>query len=401
MSKGKHTHNPFGDDLRSCRRALNHRGLKPFPNEVCLMSKATGRSKPAPIRWCVIGAFMDSGEDVELVIEAIDQAAARDVAHRRGVAVTSVRPEIPIQPAQIVEVRRQQVVTRPPTPLREWTPGPVPAGHSANAPTVNVNMPRSNSEAVAGMIMGIMACLGGCIPVINFLAAIVGAIGFVFSLSGLLSAKRRGGGGYALAGLLLSALGAGPTAFVMIAAWAKSQQVKEQTRAGLAEERPRPRVVGNPSMRDGKPATVGTSLSMGPAVVTLKAVRIGIPELAAGSRVDDLRESLIVRMQVRSMLTERKLAFEGWDSGDVLSSSRLIDDFGTEYRRRPAAIGPLVGDFDRGDISPGATVDVFLLFETPDPDAEWIELRLPGSVLGTSGSETFRIERSALGARGL
>jgi len=57
--------------------------------------------------------------------------------------------------------------------------------------------------AVAGLVLGILGAIGGWIPGLNYVAWLLALIGIILSAI----AMKRGGGGIAVAGLVLSIVG--------------------------------------------------------------------------------------------------------------------------------------------------------------------------------------------------
>lgn len=98
------------------------------------------------MRYIIRGADRDTAEDIELGIDAPDEATAREIAHRKGIMVSTVVPTI--VPAPVT-----RVVARP-------QPSRMEQGHYAGAPVVNIAPPRrGNSLGVASLVLGILAFL--------------------------------------------------------------------------------------------------------------------------------------------------------------------------------------------------------------------------------------------------
>ena len=136
----------------------------------------------------------------------------------------------PVQPAPAAQESAPQPAFQPapqPAPQPEYQPAPQPEYQPAPQPAyqqpvyqqpvyvqpVVASTPaqpakRKNGMATVGMIFGILTVCFCWIPAVNiFLTPILGLLGLVFSIVGLVK-KNVGGKGKAIAGLVLSLLGA-------------------------------------------------------------------------------------------------------------------------------------------------------------------------------------------------
>ena len=333
--------------------------------------------------FVVHGVDRESGLDTTLRIDASSSANARVKAELKGVVVTEV-VDLGANDAEVLEPNHARPIIRAaPRSLAAPIPAPpILPGHSVYAPTVNVNLPRSNSEAVAGMVMGVIACLGGCLPLFNILAVIVGSLGFLFSLSGYFSSFRVGGRGYALARMLLSLLGIAPTAVVLLAGLAASKSADELVMARPSEPAPRTRLPGRATLRDGVPVGFGRAIAFGRALVSV-----------AGAELDSPDGPIVIHVQVRNMSANLALPFKGWNVGTPEATTTLADDFGNTYLLWPRERSAREGSFlKKGSIPASMTADVYISYRAPKPDVMWLELTLPGAPLGEKESTTFRLD---------
>jgi hypothetical protein len=146
------------------------------------------------MKFQIVGADHQTGEDVEIIVEANDEVAAESLASRRNIMVSQV---------SLVRLSK-------PTPSIRAIPGPpLESGHVPNVPSINVHLPRrSSSLGIASLVLGVVAFLFCWVPWLGLLSMPLSAIGLLLGVSGFLVAISRGasGIGYPVAGALTAGL---------------------------------------------------------------------------------------------------------------------------------------------------------------------------------------------------
>jgi hypothetical protein len=198
-------------------------------------------------KFRVVGAYADTGEDAELVVDAATELAAAEVAQKRGVLVSRV---FAAQPPQEVVVQRSAMPAVPMgvQPGRQY----VHSGHDAAVPTINVNLPRrGNSAALTSLILGAIALVLCWIPLVNLLGGLVAGVGLLMALIGFAIALTRGGAGmgFTIGGGVLNALALGVTVMMYVILGGAAQAASE------AMEREAARIRQEAATRNAAPAT--------------------------------------------------------------------------------------------------------------------------------------------------
>lgn len=375
------------------------------------MSNRTDTSTDRPLkqRWMISGAYLDSGEDVEMIVEAPSESAARDIANKRGLVVSSLSLQRD-EPVRVVHVPRTEIAPAPTLPPTGYY-GAHPIGHSPTVPTINVNMPiRSNSMAMAGFIIGIICLVLGFIPFVNFIAAAVAIVGLILAGVGLLGCARRGGIGFAIGGIVLNGIAIVPTLLFILGSIAVARGVaaevaKDAERRREVQARVEKAADRTPRAQGGAAAPVPTGeaslgsgiqeiarpFRMGDVQVTVTGVEIGLVELAApfGGRGSTSQErQLSVRIELKSLSETKRIEYESWaaHSFSFRGKAELVDNFGNRYKRVDFGFGERVkGACDEHEtIDPGKTVIDILVFERPIEKAEWLQLTLPRKAVDAS-----------------
>lgn len=149
------------------------------------------------MKYSITGADKDTGEEIAMTIEAVDETAANEVAQRKGIVVSQVA-------LLASQVSRFPTSTYP-APLRQ----PFEQGHYRGTPLVNIAPPRRGSSlGVASLILGIIAFLICWIPIVSLIGVPLSALGLVLGLIGLpVALSRRGASvGYPIAGIAVCGL---------------------------------------------------------------------------------------------------------------------------------------------------------------------------------------------------
>jgi len=320
--------------------------------------------------------------------------------------------DAPIQP-----VRRQQAppVVQPP---------PLERGHVAQAPSVNVHMPkRSSSLGIVSLILGVVAFLICWIPLIGVVSIPVSALGVLLAAIGLLAALVRRGsgigwpiGGGAVSGLAL-AIGIAQVAALGGAAEAIRQSGEHANRtqqeivtAGVPSGSTREATARNTPEAD-MPAAQSPPAAPGPEWASAKnAVRQGDIELRVmrvltgkvplrsgfgdgeSSSEDDL---LAIHLEIINRSQNKKIEYRSWLGRDIAFSrdyATLQDNFGNTYKRISFGFGTkIVGHTESESIYPGKSLGDVLVFELPIDTAEYLRLELPAKNFGGEGMLRLQI----------
>ena len=323
------------------------------------------------MRYTIIGADRDTGEDVDLTLEAADEEAARDSAARKGILVASV-------------TRRRDLAHR--ESAQEFKPR-LEQGHIAGAPVLNVAMPRrSNSTAIACFILGIMAILFCWIPILGLLTVPLAALGLLLALIALIVAlTRRGAGlGFTITG---AALCCGAMLVSVSMFKAVDRAVNELSGIG-----PTQRVAKADAVAEWLPA--GQAVQIGDARVSIRSVAIRDPAMEGGSVYGE--KLLLVAVSIENRSQTLKMDYLGWDADAIMRRDEnvsLKDNFGNQYSYRDLSsygLRRVAGDITYADIYPGQSATDLLAFELPVAGIEHLDLRLPANNVGGERTDQIR-----------
>ena len=320
--------------------------------------------------------------------------------------------DAPIQP-----VRRQQAppVVQPP---------PLERGHVAQAPSVNVHMPkRSSSLGIVSLILGVVAFLICWIPLIGVVSIPVSALGVLLAAIGLLVALVRRGsgigwpiGGGAVSGLALAigiaqvaALGgaaeairqsgehANRTQQEIVTAGVPSGSTREAT-ARNTPEADMPAAQSPPAAPEPEWASAKNAVRQGDIELRVMRVLTGKVPLRSGfgdgesSSEDDL---LAIHLEMINRSQNKKIEYRSWLGRDIAFSrdyATLQDNFGNTYKRISFGFGTkIVGHTESESIYPGKSLGDVLVFELPIDTAEYLRLELPAKNFGGEGMLRLQI----------
>jgi len=320
--------------------------------------------------------------------------------------------DAPIQP-----VRRQQAppVVQPP---------PLERGHVAQAPSVNVHMPkRSSSLGIVSLILGVVAFLICWIPLIGVVSIPVSALGVLLAAIGLLVALVRRGsgigwpiGGGAVSGLALAigiaqvaALGgaaeairqsgehANRTQQEIVTAGVPSGSTREAT-ARNTPEADMPAAQSPPAAPEPEWASAKNAVRQGDIELRVMRVLTGKVPLRSGfgdgesSSEDDL---LAIHLEIINRSQNKKIEYRSWLGRDIAFSrdyATLQDNFGNTYKRISFGFGTkIVGHTESESIYPGKSLGDVLVFELPIDTAEYLRLELPAKNFGGEGMLRLQI----------
>lgn len=378
------------------------------------------------MRFTVTGADQDTGEPIELTVEAPDEAGAQEVAHRKGIMVSRVAPTA--------------LATRPPAAQARPVAQSLEQGHYRGAPVVNIAPPRrGNSMGVASLVLGVIAFLICWIPLVNLLGVPLSALGLLLGLIGLLVALTRKGAsiGYPIAGSAVCGLAlfiaiSMTGAFVGGLKKAGDELIRESERRNAtnqtvaaapiasvtpASDSPNPETPAGdwtppaptpatPPPAPKKPevewASAESPVKQNDTQVQVKAVRVGKVPLK-GRYGDGNGESkdvlLMIELEISNLSDTKKLEYRTWGGTAMSFGTRtaLTDNFDNRYKVVNFGFGnEVVGSVESASIYPGKSVRDVLVFEEPIGKVEHLNLELPASQFGGEGMLRIRIPASMI-----
>jgi hypothetical protein len=382
------------------------------------------------MKFSITGADKDTGETIEMTVDAADAKAAQEVAHRRGIIVSGVAllaVHSPQPPAQVSAVPVQQ---------------PLEQGHFRGAPVVNIAPPRrGNSLGIASLVLGILAFLICWIPLVNLLGVPLAALGLLLGLIGLLVAFTRKGAsigfpiaGSAVCGLALfiaisitGALAGGlKKASEDMLAESKRRNATNQT--AVAEPAPRKETApAAPPASDPKPDSVAATLTplvepppanpTTPAIewasaenpvrqgdVQLKVTAVKVGQVPLKETIGDgegrSKDTLLsIHIEITNLSETKKLDYRTWGGRAISFRSRmsLTDNFDNSYKVINFGFGSKVkGAVELESVYPGKAVGDVLVFEEPIGKVEHLNLELPAEQFGGTGMMRIRIPASMI-----
>lgn len=378
------------------------------------------------MKFNVTGADQDTGEPIEMTVEAPDEAGAQEVAHRKGIMVSRVAPAL---------------ATRPPAQARPVAVAqPLEQGHYRGAPVVNIAPPRrGNSLGVAALVLGILAFLICWIPFVNLLGVPLSALGLLLGLIGLLVAMTRKGAsiGYPIAGTAVCGLAlfiaiSMTGAFVGGLKKAGDEIIREAERRNATNQTAAPAPIVDASTPDSpkpdessapvvdstpppaftpppapkKPevewASAESPVRQGDTQVQVKAVRVGKVPLK-GRYGDGNGESkdvlLMIELEISNLSETKKLEYRTWGGTAMSFGTRtaLTDNFDNRYKVINFGFGnEVVGSVESESIYPGKLARDVLVFEEPIGKVEHLNLELPAAQFGGDGMLRVRIPASMI-----
>lgn len=360
------------------------------------------------MKYHVTGADRDTGEDLEIIIEAKNPAEAELAAKRRNLMVSGVAAMAPSQPEPVRSAPPR------PTPVQsnEW-------GHSQGAPSVNVHLPRRGSSlGVAALVLGIISLFFVWIPFINLIAVVLAAVGLLMAVIGLfVSLARKGSGiGYPIAGGVVCAI---PLVFGIILTFAainaREAIVKANVDRALRNVSTNQQLAGDGSNGAdpgaGTPATpagiswapASEAVRQGDVTVQITEVRVGSVKMSSGPGRDGVASDeplLKVTLRVTNTSANRKIEMRSWsnDSGWSRDTApALADNFENDYSQKGTGMyRPVGGLMIMESVYPGKSVVDVVAFQAPVDGIEFVRLELPAMNFGGDGMIRFEIPASMI-----
>jgi hypothetical protein len=110
---------------------------------------------------------------------------------------------------------------------------------------------------------------------------------------------------------------------------------------------------------------------------------------------------LVIGLRVTNAGVLRKIAYNGWDSGDKDRGRPMLrDDQGKTYAAKTFGPGWVVkGRAGSATIPPGKTLDDVLVFEAPPATVAYLRLELPGAPVGAKGKLQMEIPQHMIAFR--
>jgi len=359
------------------------------------------------MKFQIVGADRETGEDVEIIVDARDEVDAEAIAGRRNIMVSHVAP-VRLAP-------QAQVIRQAPPPQLEL-------GHVPGAPSVNVHLPRrSSSLGIASLVLGIVAFLFCWIPLLGIVSTPLSALGLVLAIAGFLVALfRRGTGiGYPIAGGLTSGL----ALFIAISMTMATSEAIRHVANVTSEDRATNQEVIRPSGRaptggaaaagpKQSPGAARTEVSWAPGTervrqgdvqVRVVSVRVGRIILEDTIRADTFESSqpyLRVVLEVKNASQSRKLDFTTWMGGDFSISrdfASVRDNHDNIYKRIDFGFSTHAqGHVESDSLYPGKSLYDVLVFEPPISDIDYLRLELPAKNFGGEGMIRFEIPKTMI-----
>ena len=137
-----------------------------------------------------------------------------------------------------------------------------------------------------------------------------------------------------------------------------------------------------------------SGLKRGDVMVTIRSAAVGLPESARRARQREIKECLLVSVELHNSGKTRKLDYRGWTPSRQVT---LTDDIGNEYRRR--VFRTALSGGQRGSpksLYPRKSLRDLLVFEPPVESAKFLRLELSADTFGAEGMLRFQIPMSML-----
>lgn len=373
------------------------------------------------MKFSIVGADKETGDNVEMTVEAASEAAAKEVAHRKGILVSKV--------ASVVVAAPRPMASPPPAEPRR-----LEQGHVINAPVVNVALPRRGSSlGIAALVLGILAFLICWIPFVNLLGVPLAALGLLLGLIGVVVALTRSGAGigFPIAGsavcgislvvaiMITGALvgGLGKAADELAAASKARNSTNQAPVTGTSTPGPADSAGGTSgSTRMPRPtpapvvpptptvewASAETPVRQGDVQVKIVSAKVGKVALRNSIRDQDSKSKddlLSVALEISNLSETRKFDYRTWggDAASIGSRTVLTDNFDNRYKVVNFGFAAEVkGAVSSESVYPGKSVTDVLVFEEPIGKVEFLNLELPAKQFGGEGMLRIRIPASMI-----
>jgi hypothetical protein len=381
-----------------------------------------------------------------LTIDASSAVEAEREANEMGFLVGAVRPASAAVVVEKAAPRSHPPAKREPSRTR---------GHDAQAPTVNVHVPRRGSSlGIAAIVLGVVAIAFCWIPLVGILSVPLSGIGLVAALIGFIVALDRKGSGIGLpiAGGALSALAlavalamnyavfsgierfnqelaaaneertaATPTVYTPVASAAENAEAQAPTDLDRVPSVPTPPTPPAPPLPDdawipldADRAALASDPSFQPGVfldgvqgvtngeisLWINRARVAKPKFRSSMRdnwVEGREPMLLLTLRVKNDSETRKLDYVSWTIDAREDGVRVIDEHGNDYRLTGDSISwEYDGQVRIATVYPGDAISDTLIIERPVDAAKTIYLTLPGIRVGAKHDIRLSYDTSRL-----
>jgi hypothetical protein len=262
-----------------------------------------------------------------------------------------------------------------------------------------------NGFGLASFLLGGLALAIASLSYVGMLAMPLSGLGVFLAFLGIVTAPKKGGMIYPIAGLTVclpvlvilifspGLLGGRPFAL----SWSKKQDA-----GGTVVHLPRQGRGWHVAVNEQEwmDASKG-SLTRDGVRLKISAVAVQPVETKDAKTGRTASERcLAISLKISNVDGLRKINYASWaesaPSGQKGSPS-LLDNLGRNYRRKKVSSDPdRTGHSRTATIDPGEAVEEVLVFEAPPQEIAFLSLELPGSALGVSGVFKLEIPRQMI-----
>jgi len=352
------------------------------------------------MRYRVSGVDKDTGELLEITLEAPSESAARAAAQKRGVSATEVGPAVATQASSAASGRGLE------------------QGHFVGAPVVNVALPRRGSSlGIASLVLGVLAFMICWIPFLNLLGVPLSALGLLLGLIGVVVAlTRKGSGiGFPIAGIVVCGLALGVAILMTTAIMSGVAAVGD----GIFAEQNESRATNQTSVGEGQSSGVkaeaapskstDAQVTWAPAespvrqgdvqvrITSVTVNKVKLPDRFGREQRESPEPGLVVALEIANLSETKKADYRTWgdDTFSFGDSTSLADNFGNSYRLVTFGLGERPeGGVLAESLYPGKSTSDVIVFEVPVEKAKFLDLTLPAKNFGGTGMIRLKIPAS-------
>ena len=315
------------------------------------------------MRYRIKALNRDTGEPVDLTVEAQSEDEAIKKAGDFGAVVESIRADPKSSPPQ------------------------APIAPQAGQASASAGFGASTGLGIAALILGIVGLLGAWIPFVGCFAIPVGGIGLIVGAIGAAIAfSKRDNIGMPVAGMIVSILAVGISVSMTIIAAAGMGSATEWLIEGAD--------TGGISATDAASASAvwqsgDEPVQHGDIEVEIWDVVVGRVQYEGGSQSSE--DQLTIRLDIRNTSKRHKIDYKPWSG---LGGAMLTDDSDNTYGRK---MGRVPGQA-RGTKSlyPDASINDVLVFERPIAAVQTLKLVLSAKNIGGTGRILIAIPRDMI-----
>jgi hypothetical protein len=400
------------------------------------------------MKFRIVGAHRETGDEVKMVVDAADNAAAAQWANDNDIMWTEITPyrAAPVTGSQIAKVQRAQQAAA----LAQMTSAETEPSYQTTYSTSAVNIPHTgvtymhqtvvkaqkgtSGLGIASLVLGIIAAIVCWIPFLGLLSLPVAAIGLFLGLLGFLVSLigGRSGAGMPLAGLLLCGTAIAIT-IVTTGGTAKligDRMARDWTAKNATNQEELSKINSDTSNPTASTSTApsATRLSAGdgfvhssnsqqpeqrsvdkwaPAdkgvrqgdvevrVISAQVAPVPLREEFGGDRETSKEPQLMLTVQIKNTSDSKKIDYRSWAGRDVSFErdyATIHDNFDNNYKRITFGFSSrVVGQTTVESIYPGRSLNDVLVFEPPISKAEYLNLELPAENFSGKGMLRLRV----------